>query len=257
MFFNRQPIREKTLQTMLINGQQVPFMLVRSRLARRVSLKASALRGLQIIVPFGLRPGKLRDIVMGHQDWIIRALQKIEAHKQNQNHETFKDGVTISILGQPKTIRVLPSRKKPHVKEARKLKLTNDTAYYDGQELVIFCDGSIHMAKQTLEKYLRGIAEKYFEKRAAEWSKAIGTTHSSITIRGQKTRWGSCSREKSLNFNWRLIMAPLEVIDAIIVHEMAHTIHLNHSKSFYALVEKFIPEYRRIVKQLNKIHFLL
>lgn len=65
-----------------------------------------------------------------------------------------------------------------------------------------------------------------------------------IFIRSQKTRWGSCSRLKNLSFNWRLVMAPIEVIDYLIVHEMAHIEEMNHSASFWRLVEKACPDYK-------------
>ena len=64
-----------------------------------------------------------------------------------------------------------------------------------------------------------------------------------VFIKGQKTRWGSCSKQRNLSFNWRLVMAPLPVIDYVVAHELAHLVEMNHSRKFWALVEQIYPGY--------------
>ncbi|HBQ86147.1 MAG TPA: M48 family peptidase, partial [Syntrophomonas sp.] len=66
-----------------------------------------------------------------------------------------------------------------------------------------------------------------------------------VVIKEQKTRWGSCSSKHNLNYNFKTVMAPLPVLDYIVVHEMCHLVHLNHSREFWNLVESIIPEYRQ------------
>lgn len=72
-----------------------------------------------------------------------------------------------------------------------------------------------------------------------------------ITIRSQRTRWGSCSSKGNLNFNCLLVLFPPEVIDSIVVHELCHRKHMNHSPQFYAEIEKVFPEYKKWHKWLN------
>ena len=74
---------------------------------------------------------------------------------------------------------------------------------------------------------------------------------SRISIREQKTRWGSCSSAGNLNFNWRLIFAPEEVLDYVVVHELAHRIEMNHSKAFYQIVAQVLPDYQASRKWLR------
>ena len=73
----------------------------------------------------------------------------------------------------------------------------------------------------------------------------MGVDYGRITVRDQRTRWGSCSAKGNLNFNWRLILAPGEVLDYVVVHELAHRREMNHSKRFWSLVEMVLPDYER------------
>lgn len=79
----------------------------------------------------------------------------------------------------------------------------------------------------------------------------MGVTYGRITIREQKTRWGSCSSKGNLNFNWRLIFAPEYVLDYVVVHELAHRKEMNHSKAFYAVIESVLPDYQTAKKWLK------
>lgn len=76
------------------------------------------------------------------------------------------------------------------------------------------------------------------------WSSQMGVRYGRIAIREQRTRWGSCSQQGNLNFNWRLVLAPPQVRDYVVIHELCHLSYLNHSKEFWARVEQFCPEYR-------------
>lgn len=87
-------------------------------------------------------------------------------------------------------------------------------------------------------------AREYFPKRAAHFQQFTGGTYSRITIRDQKTRWGSCSARGTLSFNWRLMLAPPAILDYVVVHELCHLTHMNHSPAFWQAVEAVCPDYR-------------
>ena len=101
--------------------------------------------------------------------------------------------------------------------------------------------------KELAEKAVAVIPQK-----VKHYATMIGVDYGRITIRNQKTRWGSCSSKGNLNFNCLLMLFPDDVIDSVVVHELCHRKHMNHSAAFYAEVEKAFPEYRRCQKWLKE-----
>ncbi len=100
---------------------------------------------------------------------------------------------------------------------------------------------------------LRRMARDIFDVKVRHFAGIIGVDYGKITIRMQKTRWGSCSSSGNLSFNLLLMLAPDEVVDYIVVHELCHRLEMNHSKAFWANVSHIIPDYKNHIKWL-KVH---
>jgi len=240
-----------------LNGKSFPYKVIQSTGARTVRLKISINKGLEITVPRRFRVDHLDEIFSEHEQWIIKQLDKLETRKKLREKHQLGEGSILHVLGEPHKVKIISVSKKPAVKRVQQLLFMDDRAIVDAYEFHVYCDGSLDHAKKTLENSLRATAEKYFIKRTKELAEQMGVEFRNITIRGQKTRWGSCTREKNLNFNWRLILLPLPVAESVIIHELAHTAHMNHSKAFYGLVERFCPDYRKLQKHLRNPQFLL
>ena len=105
------------------------------------------------------------------------------------------------------------------------------------------------------EEDIRRLAEQakaYIPERAAYYAAQMHVTYGRITIRNQRSRWGSCSAKGNLNFNCLLMLCPPQVIDSVVVHELAHRREMNHSERFYELVLQAFPEYRRWERWLKE-----
>ena len=103
-----------------------------------------------------------------------------------------------------------------------------------------------------IEAFYRRAARKKIIERTAWYAKLMGVTYGRISIRAAKTRWGSCSGAGNLNFNWKLVLMPPEVLDYVVVHELAHRKEMNHSERFWKVVEAEMPDYME-KRQLLKV----
>lgn len=105
---------------------------------------------------------------------------------------------------------------------------------------------------EILEKRYKNAARARFESRAAYYHQFTGGYYTSVTVRDQKTRWGSCSSRGTLSFNYRLIFAPPVILDYVVVHELCHLTHMNHSTDFWNMVAEIMPEHKLYRKWLRE-----
>lgn len=120
---------------------------------------------------------------------------------------------------------------------------------YDAEQNIIYLPRE--KSKEKLVKWLKENAKRILttvtERKAAE----MGVSYKSLTITSAKTRWGSCSGDNAIRYTFRLLYCPKEIIDYVVVHELAHTVHHNHSKQFWQVVEKYIPDWKNRRKWLK------
>ena len=125
---------------------------------------------------------------------------------------------------------------------------------------ITFKDGTLCIAspqsskdeiKHIFDAWLKHLAKKYIAARTVQLSELHGFSFRKIIIRGQKTRWGSCSTRKNLSFNYKLMKYREEIIDYVILHEICHLREMNHSKKFWSLVEILCPNFKALKKELK------
>ncbi len=102
------------------------------------------------------------------------------------------------------------------------------------------------------EKWYRSLAKKYLFERTDKLAKRLNLNYSKLFIRNERTKWGNCSKEKNISLNWKLIKAPENVIDYIIIHELLHTVVMNHSNKFWTLLKSYCPNYKKSIEWLEK-----
>ncbi|MBR4508079.1 MAG: M48 family metallopeptidase [Elusimicrobiaceae bacterium] len=117
--------------------------------------------------------------------------------------------------------------------------------------LTIKINNSSQDLPALVEEWSRAQAQQILPQKVSAWAQKMGVEYNNIVIKDQKTLWGSCSQKKNLNFSYRLIKMPVSIIDYLIVHELAHLIHFDHSPEFWSCVEGYIPNYKEARKWLN------
>ena len=115
---------------------------------------------------------------------------------------------------------------------------------FDGEQFYLPPSLDTGQIKEVCIQIYRRLAKVHLKERVALYAKQMGVSPTAIKITSAKTRWGSCSSRRSINFSWRLIMACDDVIDYVVVHELAHLIQMNHSPRFWAIVEGVLPDYK-------------
>jgi predicted metal-dependent hydrolase len=238
---SKTPRRPASIEkrTAVINHQAITYTLRRSFRARRVRLEIGRLTGLIVIVPRSYNIGRLHGLLKSKERWISKNLTRFQTQLPPAPRK-LKCGDTVPYLG-------------------RDLKLVQQEDYHidsmvlEGSRLAISPD-LFHngLLEPALEQWYRTEAARLITERADRWSLQIGIGYRRIGIRGQKTRWGSCSRKKNLSFNWKLIMAPETVVEYVVIHELLHLKEMNHSKKFWELVARYCPgwmEHKKWLKQ--------
>lgn len=167
----------------------------------------------------------------------------IRSNRKNLSLEINEKGLTIRA---PK--RATAAEINSFLIKNEKWILKNLEKYKKRQEKYI---GIERLTEQELNE-LADRALKYIPERVKYYAPIVGVTYGRITIRNQKTRWGSCSSKGNLNFNCLLMLTPPEVIDSIVVHELCHRKEMNHSDKFYSEVLRVFPEYYKWNKWLKE-----
>lgn len=230
-------IMQEKLQATL-NGRQVLYTLKRSLRARYARLEISPENGLVVVIPAHDGIELARKLLEQKQRWVIDKLAKYVPAPSSAR--PVSDGDAILYLGHKLTVRVVKSGD-----AAICLDITR-------QRLVAFLPPGKDLLRLALEQWYRAEAGYKIGQLTAAQSRLMGLSFNRITLKGQKTVWGSCSRKRNLNFNWRLMMAPEPVIIYVIVHELAHLKYMNHSKKFWLLVEQYCPDWREHRTWLRK-----
>lgn len=205
----------------------------RSDRARRARIQVSA-DGVEVVVPRRLALREVEPFVESKRRWIERTLRRLRAAEAERPRPLLEDGGRVPFLGERLILRVRvePGRSRSHVRR-------------DGYELrVRVGDGGREAVRAALERWYRERARDEVAVRLDGAVARAGAAYARLQIRGQRTRWASCSANGTMSFNWRLLLAPAEILDYVVEHEVAHLDVHDHSPRFWALLASRCPEYR-------------
>ena len=220
----------------------VPYRIRRSDRARHARIVVDA-DGVEVVVPRRMALRHVEPFVREKQPWIERTLRRYQdAALDGEVVVDLRDGGEVPYLGDQLDldVRVEPGRTRPHVRRRGDV-LTVKVAKR-GREAI----------RDALERWYRREARGEVEWRLDDAVARAGTSYSRLTIRQQRTRWASCSSNGSMSFNWRLLLAPPEILDYVVEHEVAHLEVLDHSPRFWRLVRSRVPDYKAHERWLRR-----
>jgi predicted metal-dependent hydrolase len=209
--------------------------LVRSR-RKTVALVIERDGRLTVRAPLRLSVPRIQEFVDSHADWIAKNLARLQAAPPLPA-QRYADGETLPYLGQAYPLSIVP---------ARRPALT-----FDGVSFRL-AKSSLPGAAGTFEAWYKQQARLFLAERVPAIAAKHGFRFQKIRISSARTRWGSCSSRGTLSFTYRLIKAPAEVVDYVILHELVHTQIHNHSKTFWNKVGELMPDYKRRLAWLKK-----
>ena len=212
--------------------------VIRSSRRKTATIKVD-LEGVSVRIPADLPLARIEKLVAEKTAWIERKLAEAERKQrgiaeQLEQSSTLADGSRIMVQGQLLPLKLIASDQMKVVQSSDRLE--------------VYADADLIADKEQL----RALVEQWLYRRAVEelnfcvnvYKQRVGATPSRIQIKDYRARWGSCKPDGSIQLNWRLIHAPMHIMDYVVVHELCHLLEMNHSKHFWSEVERVEPQYK-------------
>jgi len=212
------------------------YTIVRSR-RKTVALHITKDAALEVRAPLNRSRADIDRFVASKENWIRAHFEKASAQSAERAAFTLDYGSEIVLFGDEYPIAA------GHDRSVR----------FDGTCVYVPPDLDAGQIKQAVIQLYRAIARDALSERAEYFAGLMGVVPESIKISGAKTRWGSCSGKNSINFSWRLVMSDEDVVDYVVVHELAHISEHNHSQRFWAIVEGMLPDYKDKRQKLRRL----
>ena len=209
---------------------------VERRKVKRARIMVDKDLRVRVTLPLDFSQGEIDDLLARKSVWIQKQLAFFKGRRNARIHVRPDE---ILYLGEVYAFRLLPGLRRNFAINA-----TGKTIF---SGINLLTDG-------VLDRWYRKEAKRIIMQRLTHFSDTHNLTYNRVFIRDQKTLWGSCSSDKNLSFNWRLIQTPLDIIDYIVAHELAHTEILRHTKEFWAKVGGLYPQYRQARAWLKNFH---
>ncbi len=209
--------------------EPVVYQVRRSDRARRVRVTVDPARGVEVVLPRRAPEREAAAAIREFRPWIERRMAELEGARA----AVASRGDTVPYLGQTLSLSGEPGR-------SRVARRGDVLLVPVGEERT-----------PAIERWYRRAARSEIEPRVQRACALAGTSYTRLTIRGQRTRWASCSRSGSMSFNWRLLLAPEAVLDYVVWHEVCHLEVMDHSPRFWRLVAARSPAYREHVRWLR------
>lgn len=230
-----------------LNGTDYPYHLVRSN-RKSIAIQVKTDGSIHVRAPYRVSTVEIERFLIKKKEWITNTVQRVSSARSTVRPVMFETGDPLYYLGKKYILEV-------NVTAGRKRAGITMTA----ERIVMSLGPDIGKTERQaiLEHWYRQQAGKLITEKAERFSRILSVTYAGIRIKEQKTRWGSCSSKGNLNFNWHIVMAPEAMVDYLVIHELCHLIHMNHSPEFWQCVESLCPERKSAIKWLKENRIIL
>lgn len=226
------------MTTIIIGQHQLSYTVRYSQRRKTVQLKIISVDSLEIAAPFNTSQAYIENLLQKKAGWILTKISSLSEINLNPINKSLCDGAKILYLGRPYTLSLIPDDvKQPIITIEAKQITIHISRQTDSKKSAVL--------KYALKDWFIDSAAKILHDKTLLWADKIGVMPKNIRIKEQKTRWGSCSSLGTVNYNWRIVMSPPEVIDYLVVHELCHLKFLDHSPFFWNLVKQILPDFKQ------------
>ena len=232
----------------VLHGQLLTYCLAR-RPRRSIGLMVDK-HGLRVHAPQRVPLAQVEALLHSKADWVLKSLQEVHDKHQQEAAQRLRwqDGMQLPYLGQALSLRLSPAHR------ARTAGHLLQAEHPDGPTLWLELGASAtpEQLEQAVTRWLQGQARRLFTRRLDHFAPHMGVQWQRLSLSNARTRWGSASSNGAIRLNWRLIHLPPDLIDYVVVHELAHLHEMNHSPRFWAHVEKILPDWTERRRQLRE-----
>nr|VFK28036.1 MAG: hypothetical protein BECKMB1821G_GA0114241_103217 [Candidatus Kentron sp. MB]VFK29342.1 MAG: hypothetical protein BECKMB1821I_GA0114274_100941 [Candidatus Kentron sp. MB]VFK74756.1 MAG: hypothetical protein BECKMB1821H_GA0114242_100941 [Candidatus Kentron sp. MB] len=222
----------------LSQGEKIPYTLYRMPSRKRVHLVIGEEGSLQVRAPRRFTRAQAESAIRNQAAWILDTLQRTKASLAQRPR--LQTGTRFPFLDEGLVLSVIQAPRPSVIREGSTLRIALPTITEQG-------------IRASLESWYRKQAQSHLTTRLAELAMQVGAYPARVSIRAQKTRWGSCSGNGNISLNWRLMLLPSQLVDYVLIHELCHLRHMNHSPAFWELVGRSIPNWKACRARLAEL----
>lgn len=235
----------ETFYLQLLTGLQYPYKVIASNRAKYIRIKLTQFGELSVTMPVSSKISYAHDFIYSKKSWIEKNLAKVK----NPKDKIIPRSLDLKLLNETWSIQYFDTQNV----ETRIPKLIEQ------KDSILEIQGSheqlndFDIISKVLNNWCKKKAKPIFNSMLQQIAEIHGFHYHRLSIRSQKTRWGSCSNQKNINLNCKLLFMPEDVVRYVMIHELCHTIEMNHSNRFWALVEDCDANYRQHKRTLKSI----
>ncbi|MGB3367292.1 MAG: SprT family zinc-dependent metalloprotease [Acidaminobacteraceae bacterium] len=231
---------------LIIEDREINYFIeYRKRKSVEIRIEPSGM--VRVRAPKGSDESKVLELLESKSKWIIEHMDKYFEAKEKKPESDYESGDMYRVLWKTYELKLVINSE-----------IFKSVAKIDKDHIVVESNtDEREVIAKAIDTLYRQEARKIIKARVKIYQSHFKSKPKEITFKNEKSRWGSCTSDRVINFNYRIIMAPLNIVDYLVVHEMCHLAHMNHSKSFWTMVGGILPDYKESREWLKYNGFTL